>query len=123
MTNRTVSFCLATLAALATACAADPPPPAVPARPHAAPVSPVRTLSSDECDSLAQWILAACHDRGSDRAARTEGWCSDIVQHTLPEDRAWIRDCAAHVTEIDEACFRSTRSVPNLMDCDTAVSR
>jgi len=104
-------------------CASATPLPATPARAAAAPATSTHTLTSDDCESLAQWILAACHDRGSDRGARTEGWCSDIVQHTLPDDRAWIRDCAAHVTDMDEACFRSTRSVPNLMDCDAAVSR
>jgi hypothetical protein len=80
-------------------------------------------LTEGACDSLAQWIVAACNQRGNDRAARTEGWCSDIEQHTLPDDRAWIRDCERHVTEIDETCFRSTTIVGSMMDCDAAVSR
>jgi hypothetical protein len=106
----------------AVACATAPAPPASAPAPRPPPAA-AKTLSPDACDALARWILDACHDRGNDRAARTEGWCSDVERRTLPDDRSWIRDCAAHVTEIDEACFRSTNGVHNLMDCDSAVSR
>jgi len=111
------------LAVLVAACAGESPPPAVPSPRHATPGASPRTLSEGDCESLAQYILAACHDRGNDRATRTEGWCSDVAQHTSPDDQTWIRDCSRHVTDVDDACFRSTNHVSNLMDCDAAVSR
>jgi hypothetical protein len=122
--TRTTAVSVLLAWAFLTACAETTPPPASgPPRSAAVPAVPPTYLTANACDSLAQWLLSACHDRGSDRAARTEGWCSDIEEHTLPDDRSWIVDCTRHVTDIDEACFRSTRSVRNLMDCDAAVSR
>jgi len=114
---------LACIVAGCIACGSATPPPSSPSAPKASsPSSAGRALTAGECDSLAQHILEACHDRGNDRSAQTEGWCSDVARRTLPEDRSWIKACAGHVTVIDDACFRSTVVVRSLMDCDSAVS-
>jgi hypothetical protein len=107
---------------LALACAAcgSPPPPHTPGSlPTEGPGS---LLNEDECEDLAQWIVAACHDRGNDRSSKTEGWCSDIQQRTLPGDSSWIHECKHRITHVDDACFRGSRIVGSLMDCDAAVS-
>jgi hypothetical protein len=105
------------------ACGSATPPPSTPAASKTSTASGAgRALGADECDSLARYILEACHDRGNDRSSQTEGWCSDVERRTLPGDRSWIKGCAGHVTVIDDACFRSTNAVRNLMDCDSAVS-
>jgi hypothetical protein len=109
--------------ALAAACAASAPPPQAATPTRSSSNISAKLLTGEACNSLAQWILDACNARGNDRAARTEGWCSDVEQHTSSDDRGWVHDCTQHITEMDEACFRSTTSVPSLMDCDAAVSR
>jgi hypothetical protein len=111
--------------ALLAACGSREPPPAVPQNPSpsATAESAARALTTSECEALAQWIATACHDREALRSAQIDGWCSDIERRTTPEDRSWIAECVEHVKYMDNACFRSTTSVRNQMDCDSAVSR
>jgi hypothetical protein len=110
---------------LLAACGSKEPPPAVPPHPAApAPTeAPARPLTNGECEALAQWILDACHDRAGHRSAQIDGWCSDIERRTIPGDRSWIAECVKNVKYMDNACFRSTTSISNLMDCDSSVSR
>ncbi len=118
---RSALFCVV---GLCVACGGSTPPPEAPSAPKhaAAPTGAARPLTEDECDALSQWLLEACHDRGNDRSSQDEGWCSDIERRTLPSDRSWIKACAGHVTAMDDACFRSTKAVRTLMDCDAQVS-
>lgn len=106
--------------ALACAACASQPPPHVPGSPPTE--GPGRLLNGEECEDLGRWIVEACHDRGNDRSSKTEGWCSDVEARTLPGDRSWIRECERRVTHVDDACFRGSRIVGSLMDCDAAVS-
>jgi len=108
--------------ALSAACGGNEPPPATP---HAAPASDsaTRNLTNGECESLAQWIVEACQNRASLRSAQIDGWCEEVERRSTEQDRPWIADCVKHVTYIDNACFRGTRSVRSLMDCDSTVSR
>jgi hypothetical protein len=114
---------LCTSVALLAACGSKPPPPAVPQSPATSAESPTRPLTTSECEALAQWIAAACHDQEALRSAQIDGWCSDIERRTTAEDRSWIAECVKHVKYMDNACFRSTTSIRNLMDCDSSVSR
>ncbi len=83
----------------------------------------MRGLTHDECASLAQWLVDACSDRASLRVAQIDGWCSEIENHSTSADESWITDCVKHVKVMDQECFRSTRSLRNLMDCDSNVAR
>jgi hypothetical protein len=116
---------LGTSVALLAACGSKEPPAAVPQSPatSATAESATRPLTTSACEALAQWVAAACHDRESLRSAQIDGWCIDIERRTTPEDRSWITECVKHVKYMDNACFRSTTSIRNLMDCDAAVSR
>jgi len=120
---RSLLTCIACIAAGCLACGSATPSPSTPPTATASNATGAgRSLTEDECDSLAQYILDACHNRGNDRSSQTEGWCSDIERRTLPDDRSWLKACRHHVTVIDDACFRSTTIVRSLMDCDSAVS-
>ncbi len=110
---------------LLAACGSKEPPPAVPRSPAtlASAEAATRPLTNVECEALAQWIADACHDRAALRSARIDGWCGDIELRTSAEDRSWIAECVKNVKYMDNACFRSTTSIRNLMACDSSVSR
>src|SRR6516225_5461473 len=114
-------LCIATV--LLAACGSTPPPPPV-TRPAAPPPdeTPMRALTHRECESLAQWIIDVCSNRAPLRSARIDGWCGDVENHTTSEDESWITDCVKHVKAMDGECFRSTRSLTNLMACDSNVA-
>ncbi|SRR5258708_3231258 len=107
------------------ACASQPPP----ATPASAPPSThedsgMRALSKSECESLGEWIVAACHDRANmDRSSQAEGWCGEVSRGTS-EGGTWVADeCMKHIKYMDAMCFRGTTKVRILMDCDTNVDR
>jgi PBP1b-binding outer membrane lipoprotein LpoB len=110
------------------ACAStEPPPPVSPAASaSAAPAaeSPTRALSKSECESLAQWIIDACHERSNfDRSTQAEGWCGETERRATVDDHPWIVDCVKNVKLIDSVCFRSNTRIRSLMDCESSVSR
>ncbi len=80
-------------------------------------------ISRSDCVVLADWIKDKCQGRETLRLARVDGWCGQIEQHSTEADQAWIDDCAKHVTDMDNECFRSTSSISNLMACDSVVAR
>ncbi|MDP9033432.1 MAG: hypothetical protein M3O50_01385 [Myxococcota bacterium] len=113
---------------LASCASKEPPPPVAPAGvpATAAPKTEdgARPLTAGECQSLAQWIVGACQDRGNDRSSQVDGWCSDLVSRAAGGDDAWVKDdCVPHVNYMDAACFRGTTSVRAMMDCDRNVDR
>jgi hypothetical protein len=113
--------------ALSAACGSKEPVPAAAPASTASPANsdePTRGLTNAECESLAQWIVDACHERANlDRSTEAEGWCSDVERRSTAEDRSWIADCTKHIKYIDRACFRSTTKVRSFMACDSTVSR
>ena len=116
------------LVVLSAACASRAPAPAASPAASAVPApvaeSPNRALQRSECDSLAAWILDVCHDpTHHDGSVNAEGWCDDVARRNTQNDQSWIDDCIGHVKVIDDACFRSTTAVRNLMECDAQVSR
>jgi hypothetical protein len=108
------------------ACASQPPPAA--SAPSEAPIahgdSSTRALTQSECESLGQWIVAACHERvNMDRSEQAEGWCGEVARGTS-EGGTWVSgQCMKHIKYMDAVCFRSTTKVRTLMDCDTNVDR
>jgi hypothetical protein len=121
------------LAASAVACASTAPKPAASADDSAtdtaagatakqAADNPARPLTSDECHDLGQWIGEVCQNRGNTRSAQIDGWCSDMIRGVATG--SWeLGDCAKNVKYMDSVCFRSSKSVRTLMDCDNAVQR
>jgi hypothetical protein len=83
----------------------------------------MRGLTHDECASLAEWLIDVCSHRASLRSSQIDGWCDNVENHTTSADQSWLADCEKHVKVMDETCFRSTRSMTNLMDCDSNVAR
>jgi hypothetical protein len=123
-----VLLLLATMAACAgSEPPAETPSSAQPARssgatsPQAAD-DPARILTAPECESLGQWIAEACASQPHTRLAKIDSWCGDIVRTV--DDGTWVTDdCTKHVRYMDAVCFRSTRMVRALMDCDRSVDR
>lgn len=113
--------------ASAAACGGSTPPAEFPPSQSAASSAPAakndanRPLSSDECQSLGEWVAQACQTRPNERSARVDGWCTEV---TLGVDKgSWQRDCRKHIRFMDSACFKSTTQVHSMMDCDRVVDR
>ncbi|MDP9152435.1 MAG: hypothetical protein M3O36_21120 [Myxococcota bacterium] len=110
-------------------CASKDPPRAMAPPGSPAPAAPnaddaARPLTGGECQSLAQWIVGACQERGNDRSSQVDGWCSDVVSRAASGDDAWVKDdCVPHIKYMDAACFRSTTSIRAMIDCDRNVDR
>jgi hypothetical protein len=117
---------LLSLSSAVGACASTPPPAAPPPSEaaNAQGDSNTRALTRSECESLGQWIVAACHERiNMDRSEQAEGWCGEVVRGTS-EGGTWVTaECMKHIKYMDDVCFRSTTKVRTLMDCDTNVDR
>jgi hypothetical protein len=79
-----------------------------------------RALSEDECKSLGQSIIDACHGQNT-RSAQFEGWCSDVVHGV--DTGVWISDCEKHMKYMDAVCITSNTAIRSMMDCDAAVTR
>jgi hypothetical protein len=81
-----------------------------------------RPLTATECESLGQWIAAACAGQPHTRLAQVDSWCGDIARTV--GDGTWVTDdCTKHIRYMDSVCFRSTTMVRALMDCDRNVDR
>ena len=81
-----------------------------------------RALTKAECDSLGEYLVDVCNNRGNSRSSKIDGWCSDIVA-TVGKG-SWATDeCVQHIKYFDSVCFRSTTNVRALMDCDSTVAR
>jgi len=94
-----------------------------PAAASAAPTETDRPLSQSECESLGQWMLAACEKQGNTHSSQLEGWCSNVTHH-VTGDGTWVNDeCLPHIRRMDAECIKSTDSVKNMMDCETNVAR
>jgi hypothetical protein len=118
---------LLALAPLACAPTPSAPPPkysgTTPGAASAAPDETDRPLSQEECESLGQWMLAACDKQGNTHSSQIEGWCSNVTHH-VTGDGTWVADeCLPHVRRMDAECIKSTDSVKNMMDCETNVAR
>jgi len=79
-----------------------------------------RALTEEECKSLGQSIIDACHGQNT-RSAQFEGWCSDVVHGN--DTGTWVADCQKHMKYMDAVCITSNTSIRSMMDCDAAVSR
>jgi hypothetical protein len=79
-----------------------------------------RPLTNDECKSLGQSIVDACHGTNT-RSAQFEGWCSDVIHGV--DTGTWTADCEKHVKYMDAVCITSNTSIRSMMDCDAAVQR
>jgi hypothetical protein len=104
-----------------------PPPKYSGAQPTAAASAAAdesdRPLTQSECESLGQWMLAACNNQGNTHSSQLEGWCSNVTHH-VTGDGTWVNDeCLAHIRRMDAECIKSTDSVRNMMDCETNVQR
>ncbi|MBV9948565.1 MAG: hypothetical protein JOZ69_17075 [Myxococcales bacterium] len=87
------------------------------------PDDPNRALSRPECESLAGVIVDACNNRGNDRSAELDGWCSDMVRRNA-EGGTWVEDdCAKHVKYMDYFCFQAAKNAHAMLDCDRTVDR
>jgi hypothetical protein len=125
--KRTLSL-LPMLAAVAACAASEPSPkdPSSQAVAGAASKQPAddanRSLTKAECESLGDYLVDVCNNRGNSRSSKIDGWCSDTVRTV--GDGSWVTDeCAQHIKYFDSVCFRSTTNVRALMDCDSTVAR
>ena len=111
----------------AVACGGSAPPPVAPVN-HAAEQrhsegaaerqaseNANRGLTADECTELGEYIAGVCHETNS-RAARIEGWCSDMTARTT--SGTWAADCQKSLKYMDSVCYRSTDNAPSMMACD-----
>jgi hypothetical protein len=81
-----------------------------------------RALTQSECESLGQWMLAACEKQGNTHSSQLEGWCSNVTHH-VTGDGTWVADdCLPHLRRMDAECIKSTDSVKNMMDCERDVA-
>jgi hypothetical protein len=122
---KTSAVTILLLVAGAAACGASSTPPSkTPPSEGAASEQPkdeaTRSLSEDECKSLGQSIIDACHGTNT-RSAQFEGWCGDVVHGV--DTGSWVADCVKHVKYMDAVCITSNTSIRSMMDCDSAVSR
>jgi hypothetical protein len=84
---------------------------------------PNRRLTKTECVDLGHSVVQACHDRGNDRSAEVDGWCSDMVQRNTDSD-AWVtQECVPHFRYMDSYCFGSANNAHGMLDCDKTVDR
>jgi len=82
-----------------------------------------RRLSKSECEALASSIVDACNNRGNDRSAEADGWCSDMVAKNSG-DGTWVSgDCVPHFRYMDRFCFEGAKNAHAMMTCDKTVDR
>ena len=82
-----------------------------------------RRLTKSECDSLAHSIVDACNNRGNDRSAEADGWCSDMVAKNSGEGTWVSNDCVPHFRVMDRFCFEGSKNAHGMMVCDKTVDR
>lgn len=124
---RVVLLVGAVLAMVAGGCGGNEPPAESPS--NATATTPAandgsRHLTKNECDALSQSIVDACNNRGNDRSAEADGWCSDMVSKNSGDAPTWVaNDCVPHFRYMDRFCFEGAKNAHAMMDCDKTVDR